>query len=109
MEKGQLIYNVLVGAGLVLATTLNVLNHKPQKLVSVDSQYLVDTLKKDLASQAISDKEMEPIISQYISDLDARIKEIAKERGVVVLVSKAVLAGTTDITKEVAQSIGGTK
>ncbi|MCE2993414.1 MAG: TrbI F-type domain-containing protein [Alphaproteobacteria bacterium] len=107
MQRGQLIYNILVGVGLVLSTSLNVLNHKPQKVVTVDLEHLVRSVTQNLAKQEIPTEGMDALVKQTFNDLDKRINTHAKEEGAVVLVSKAVLAGATDITEELEKALGG--
>ncbi len=79
--------------------------HKPKSnIAKADIDFLVKSIVKEIASQELSKDEVRTKTQESLASLDQAIQAVAKQKGVIVLNSKAVLAGGSDIdiTSEVA-------
>jgi hypothetical protein len=79
--------------------------HKPKDHIALANiDILVKAIVKDIASQELSKDEVRAKTGEALSQLDQVIQSIAKEKGIIVLNNKAVLAGSPglDITTEIA-------
>lgn len=77
------------------------------KVAKVDIESLIEKLVKDVSSKSLSAEESTKFSKEYIKKLDELLIKISKQENLVVVPSKAVIAGAIDITEQVDELMRG--
>lgn len=99
---GILLLSVVANVGLSYR-----LSCTSSKFAKVDIELLISKLVKDVSAKALSEEESAKYTKEYIQKLDLLIAKISEQEGLVVLPSKAIIAGAIDITEQVEELMRG--
>ncbi|MBS0636996.1 MAG: TrbI F-type domain-containing protein [Verrucomicrobia bacterium] len=71
------------------------------RFAKVDAVYLMQNLVKEISTQNLSSDDLKVHTKKELAKLDQLLEKIAKQENLVLLPSKAVIAGAIDITGQV--------
>ncbi len=77
------------------------------KFAKVDIELLISNLVKDVSAKALSEEESRKYSQDYIKKLDNLVIKISEQEGLVILPSKAIIAGAVDITDQLEELMRG--
>ena len=86
----------LIGNGVLSYRALT-----PTRFAKVDTEYLIQNLVKEITAQNLSTEELKIHTKKQLAQLDQLLEQIAKQENLVLLPSKAVIAGAIDVTGQV--------
>ena len=73
------------------------------KFAKVDIELIISKLVKDVSAKALSEDESAKYTKEYIKKLDSLVIKISEQEGLVILPSKAIIAGAVDITDQLEE------
>jgi len=71
------------------------------KVATIDVDFFIKKMVQSMAEKGLSEDETKTKTKEELSKLDAILQKIAAKEGIVVIPSKAVIAGGIDITEQV--------
>jgi hypothetical protein len=77
------------------------------KFAKVDIELLISKLVKDVSAKNLSEEESQKYSQDYIKKLDSLVIKISEQEGLVILPSKAIIAGAVDITDQLEELMRG--
>ena len=77
------------------------------KFAKVDIELIISKLVKDVSAKNLSEEESQKYSQDYIKKLDSLVIKISEQEGLVILPSKAIIAGAVDITDQLEELMRG--
>jgi Type-F conjugative transfer system protein (TrbI_Ftype) len=77
------------------------------KFAKVDIELIISNLVKEVAAKDLSEEESQKYSQDYIKKLDNLVIKISEQEGLVILPSKAIIAGAVDITDQLEELMRG--
>lgn len=108
IKKGKVVVAILLISILANIGLSYQLSCTTPKFAKVDVERLITKLVKDVSVKSLSEDESTKYSKEYIKKLDDLLIEISKQENLVIVPSKAVIAGAIDITEQVDELMRGT-
>jgi hypothetical protein len=99
----QLLFGML--GALIIQIIFSFMPFKVPMIATVNITGLEDSFIKETSKQALSPNEMKQKVTVFAKSLNQNVTELAKEKHLVLLPREAVIAGSHDLTPEVANRI----
>jgi hypothetical protein len=77
------------------------------KFAKIDIELIISKLVKDVSAKNLSEEESQKYSQDYIKKLDSLVIKISEQEGLVILPSKAIIAGAVDITDQLEELMRG--
>lgn len=94
---------VVLGIGLIAQY------NSKKEIAQVDIDYLVKAMVRDIATQELSNEEIERKSIEALTRLNGVIDEMANKRKLTILTKAVVISGAIDVTQEVQMLIKAKK
>lgn len=105
IETNKISLSVLLINCVLIAGLLTFQHTSPTKIGMVNITAMVNSFIKETAQQSLSADEKQKKIAQFSDALQKVMTTEASEKNMVLIPSEAVIAGATDMTKEVMMAI----
>lgn len=82
-----------------------VAHRTPPVIATVNMTGLEDSFIRETAKQALTTAEKQQKVTAFAKSLNEAIAQLAKQKHLVIVLSEAVIAGSPDLTEEIANDI----
>lgn len=101
MVGSQLCFGIL-GA---LIVQLTIMHRTTPAIVTVNITGLVDSFIRETTKQSLTQVEMKQKVTRFGEQLNKTVTQISKQKHLILVPSEAVIAGSMDLTPEIANQI----
>ena len=82
-----------------------IIKHSSPAIATINITGLVDSFIQETSKQSLSQIEKKQKVTQFVNQLNQVTNELVKQKHFIILPSEAVIAGSPDLTQEVASEI----